>query len=75
MLPTFEVLGDHVIISKHYRRGRGIEIGDVISFDSVVEPGEGVIKRVLGMEGDYVLRNSPGSRYDDMIQVSSVQGF
>ncbi|KAH8599819.1 peptidase S24/S26A/S26B/S26C [Bisporella sp. PMI_857] len=69
MLPTFEVMGDWLIISKRYRRGRGIEVGDVVQFDPVAAPGAGVIKRVLGLEGDYVLRNSPGAKYNDMIQV------
>lgn len=69
MLPTIEVMGDHVLISKQYRRGRGIEVGDVIGFNSVYEPGETVIKRVLGMPGDYVLRDTPGSASTAMIQV------
>jgi len=72
MLPTIEVLGDSVIVSKQYRRGRNVKVGDVVQFDSVAEPRESVIKRVIGLEGDYVLRNSPGSRYDDMIQVSCI---
>jgi inner membrane protease subunit 1 len=70
MLPTFEVTGDILLVSKTYRRGRGIQVGDVVQFDAVQEPGVGMVKRVLGMEGDYVLRNSPGARFDDMIQVS-----
>lgn len=69
MLPTIEVMGDHVLISKKYRRGRGIQVGDVIGFNSVYEPGETVIKRVLGMPGDYVLRDSPESPSNAMIQV------
>ena len=73
MLPTFEVIGDSVLISKSYRRGKGIKVGDVVQFDPVHEPGAGVIKRVLGLEGDYVLRNSPGSRFDDMIQVWNIK--
>ena len=68
MLPTFEVTGDSVIISRYYRRGRKVKVGDVVQFDSVVEPGEGVIKRVLGLQGDYVMRDAPGST-DSMIQV------
>ncbi|PMD46193.1 signal peptidase-like protein I [Hyaloscypha variabilis F] len=68
MLPTFEVKGDSVIISRYYRRGRNVKVGDVVQFDSVVEPGEGVIKRVLGLQGDYVMRDTPGST-DSMIQV------
>ncbi|RDW88632.1 hypothetical protein BP6252_00664 [Coleophoma cylindrospora] len=71
MLPTFEVLGDHLLISKLYRKGRGVEIGDIVSFDSVAEPGERVIKRVLGLPGDYVLKDTPGSGSSEMIQVPS----
>lgn len=69
MLPTFEVLGDAVITSNKYRRGRGIKVGDIVSFDSVVEPGEKVMKRVLGLQGDYVLMNTPGTGSDEMIQI------
>lgn len=68
MLPTFEVVGDSVIISRFYRRGRGIKVGDVVSFHSVVEPGESVIKRVVGLEGDCVLRDTPGTT-ESMLQV------
>ncbi|PVH89511.1 LexA/Signal peptidase [Cadophora sp. DSE1049] len=60
MLPTIEVLGDIVLIDKRYRRGRGVVVGDVVSFDSVVQPGERVIKRVVGLEGDCVVRDTPG---------------
>lgn len=60
MLPTLEVLGDIVLIDKRYRRGRGVVVGDVVSFDSVVQPGERVIKRVVGLEGDCVVRDTPG---------------
>ncbi|OBT50082.1 hypothetical protein VE04_09859 [Pseudogymnoascus sp. 24MN13] len=35
---------------------------------SKAEPGEKVIKRVIGLEGDYVLMNTPGSASDMMIQ-------
>lgn len=69
MLPTIEVMGDHVLISKQYRRGRNIQVGDIIGFNSVYEPGETVIKRVLGMPGDYVLRDTPGTSSTAMIQV------
>jgi mitochondrial inner membrane protease subunit 1 len=69
MLPTLEVMGDRVLISKHYRRGRDVKVGDMVTFRSVVDPEDNVIKRVIGLEGDYVLRNTPGSRNDSMIQV------
>ncbi|KFY15138.1 hypothetical protein V492_02198 [Pseudogymnoascus sp. VKM F-4246] len=69
MLPTFETIGDWVISSKAYRRGRGVVVGDLVTFRSVREPGEKVIKRVTGLEGDYVLMDTPGSGSDKMIQV------
>lgn len=72
MLPEFEVIGDWALISRGYRRGKDIVVGDMIQFDSVVEPGEKVIKRVLGLEGDYVLRGTPGEGNGSMIQVSTL---
>ncbi|OBT69399.1 signal peptidase I [Pseudogymnoascus sp. 23342-1-I1] len=69
MLPTFEVSGDWVVSDKSYRRGRGVVVGDLVQFRSVYEPGEKVIKRVVGLEGDYVLMDTPGSGSDRMIQV------
>lgn len=71
MLPTFEVRDDWVLIDKGYRRGRGVQVGDVVSFDSVVEPGVGVIKRVLGLAGDYVMLETPETGSTKMIQVST----
>ena len=70
MLPTLEVLRDSVLIDLWYRRGRGIKVGDIISFDTVYEPGGRSIKRVLGVEGDYVLRDTPNCEGDVMLQVS-----
>ena len=68
MMPTFEATSDTVLISRFYRGGKGVVVGDVVTFDSVVVPGERVIKRVLGLEGDYVLRDTPGEN-TTMIQV------
>lgn len=69
MLPTCEVMGDSFITNRQYRRGRNIKVGDMVTFKSVVEPGGKVIKRIIGMEGDYVMFNTPGSGNDAMIQV------
>ncbi|ELR05597.1 hypothetical protein VC83_07678 [Pseudogymnoascus destructans] len=69
MLPTFETIGDWVISSKSYRRGRSVVVGDLVTFRSVYEPGTKVIKRVIGLEGDYVLAYTPESGNDTMIQV------
>ncbi len=68
MMPTFSVQDDWLLVSRLYRGGKGIVAGDIITFDSVVEPGQKVIKRVLGLEGDYVLRDTPGEG-SIMIQV------
>lgn len=70
MLPTFEVFGDSFIMSRKYRRGKNVKVGDIVSFWSVVEPGQGVVKRIIGLEGDYVMLNTPESGSDTMIQVS-----
>lgn len=59
MLPTMAVKGDRVYVDKLYRRGRGIQVGDVVDFKHPLHPGEGAIKRVLGMPGDFVLRDTP----------------
>ena len=59
MIPTMAVKGEQVWINKYYRRGRGIRVGDIVSFKHPLEPGEGAIKRVLGMSGDFVLRDTP----------------
>lgn len=70
MLPTLQVLGDNVLIARSYRRGRGVQVGDVVSFASVIKPGERVIKRVIGLPGDWVLRDTPpGSSSSKMLQV------
>lgn len=68
MLPTLSVFGDTVLLSRFYRRGRDVSIGDIVSFESVVDNGGAIMKRVMGMPGDYVLRDTPG-KGDAMIQV------
>lgn len=69
MLPTLNSHGDLLFIDKYYRRGRGIEVGDLVSFRHPVREGENAVKRVLGLEGDFVLMNTPG-KSSAMIQVS-----
>ena len=69
MLPTFEVDGDWLLIDKSYRRGRNVKVGDVVQFDSVVETGGHIVKRVVGLEGDFVMRDTPGSGNENILQV------
>ena len=73
MLPTLNARGDCVWISKLHRRGKNIQVGDVVSFAHPLVPGESVSKRVVGMPGDFVLRDTPGSESNMMIQVSAVE--
>jgi inner membrane protease subunit 1 len=53
MIPTL-YLEDRALVLTHYRRGRGVKVGDVVSAQHPHEPGETVIKRVVGMPGDFV---------------------
>lgn len=68
MLPTLHIDGDWVIISKLHARGgwlsRGyfpLAVGDLVSFSHPVRQGADAIKRVVGMPGDFVLRDTPGA--------------
>lgn len=60
MLPTFNSFGDAVLISKYYRRGRSIRVGDVVTYKHPLEPQTRGLKRVVGLAGDFVLRDTPG---------------
>lgn len=69
MLPTLNSKGDWVFINASYRRGKGVKVGDIVSFKHPMFPAETASKRVLGMPGDYVMIHTPGSGNDTMIQV------
>jgi inner membrane protease subunit 1 len=58
MLPTFEVVGEWLLVSRLHRFGRGISVGDVVAYNIPINEEMGV-KRVLGMPGDYVLMDTP----------------
>jgi inner membrane protease subunit 1 len=58
MLPTFEVLGEWLVVSKLQRFGRGVRVGDVVAYNIPINDEVGV-KRVLGLAGDYVLMDPP----------------
>jgi inner membrane protease subunit 1 len=72
MLPTLSSFGNYVIIDKSYRRGRGVTVGDVVSFKHPVRLGEYACKRVMGLEGDFVLMYTPGAN-DAMLQVRTME--
>lgn len=54
MLPTVASSGDWLLISKYYRRGREVRVGDVVSYKLPLKPGENGVKRVVGLSGDFV---------------------
>lgn len=70
MLPTLSVIGDSVLISKRYRRGRGVKVGDVVEIRHPVPeyPRHGAVKRVIGLGGDFVVRSSPPGWPTAMVQ-------
>lgn len=69
MLPTMNVSGDWVYISKLHVYGRGVKSGDVVSYTHPVDgPGVHVIKRIIGMPGDFVVKD-PTDGSNDMLQV------
>ncbi|MCJ1290692.1 hypothetical protein MMC34_002234 [Xylographa carneopallida] len=69
MLPTLNVENDWVYVSCFYRRGRGVRVGDLVTFRHPMFPGTGACKRVLGLPGDFVLRDTPGSDSGMMVQI------
>lgn len=71
MLPTLNVTGDVIWINKLYRRGKGVVVGDLVSIKHPWFPEMRACKRVLGMPGDFVLRDTPGEG-SAMIQVSKI---
>ncbi|KAI9790717.1 MAG: hypothetical protein M1816_004858 [Peltula sp. TS41687] len=74
MLPTFALRDDWIIIGKRHAKGRGIQVGDVVSYWIPMHPGRGGVKRVMGMPGDFVMTGTPagtagpGAGSDEMIQ-------
>lgn len=73
MMPTLSVKGDAVIVSKYYRRGRGVKVGDLVAFKHPVVPDAGAFKRVVGLPGDFVMTGERDGRGQGlMIQVFDV---
>ena len=69
MLPTLAAEGDHVWVSTRYRHGRGIQVGDIISFKHPLAVGANGMKRVVGMPGDFVMRDAHEGWSQVMLQV------
>lgn len=66
MLPTIAHEGDSVLVCWLYARGKGVKAGDIITYESPIHRGSRGVKRVVAMEGDYVLRDTPGGLNGDV---------
>lgn len=59
MLPTIRALGDHVFVDKlRHRRGKNIDVGDVVICSKPTSENTRICKRVAGMPGDIVYANA-----------------
>ena len=72
MLPTISASGDIIYVSKLYRRGKNVKVGDVINCKHPTFPGVGIVKRIVGMPGDFVARDGIGKT---MIQVGQYGSY
>ncbi|KAK5204010.1 Mitochondrial inner membrane peptidase complex subunit [Exophiala xenobiotica] len=57
MYPTMSSTLSYTIYLRRHRHGRNIQVGDVVVFENPVFLRERAIKRVIGMPGDYVVRD------------------
>ena len=72
MLPTVDIMGQWVVVSSLHRHGRGVKVGDLVTYDIPVSRETCGLKRVIGMPGDYVALQAPMAPKgvgDDMMQV------
>lgn len=61
MLPRFEVSHECILVSHLHRHGRNVKVGDVVVYSIPTDAANNGVKRVLGLEGDYVLIETPRS--------------
>ena len=73
MLPTINAQGVWIYIDKRFRRGRGIQVGDVVDFQHPMVQGVGAMKRVMGMPGDFVVKDGGEGSGKMMIQVRGLR--
>ncbi|KAK1780392.1 mitochondrial inner membrane protease [Copromyces sp. CBS 386.78] len=60
MLPTFEVVGEWLVVSRFHKYGNSVKVGDLVVYQIPISTsGELGVKRIMGMPGDYVLVDTP----------------
>ncbi|CCG83948.1 protein of unknown function [Taphrina deformans PYCC 5710] len=63
MLPTLNIAGDFCIVDKwRFNRGRNMKVGDLVVASKPGHPDTYILKRIIGMPGDIVLRDPLESR-------------
>jgi inner membrane protease subunit 1 len=61
MVPTISAANSISITSPGYRNGKGVKVGDLVHAKNPLQAHNMVGKRVIGMPGDYVLRDESDS--------------
>ncbi|KAF8425103.1 peptidase S24/S26A/S26B/S26C [Tirmania nivea] len=70
MLPTLSIEGTLVLHSKLHSRGRGCKAGDLVSAIHPMDSSVYVLKRIIGMPGDFVCVDpDPEGEGGRMIQI------
>ncbi|KAL5119667.1 hypothetical protein ACEQ8H_002513 [Pleosporales sp. CAS-2024a] len=54
-----------ILYSSLCRRGRGVQVGDVVTYTHPLFPNQHGCKRIIGMPGDFVSVMTPGRRDED----------
>ncbi|KIV87341.1 signal peptidase I [Exophiala sideris] len=57
MYPTIPSEESYTIYSRRHRRGKNIKVGDIIVFENPIFLRGRACKRVIGMPGDYIVRD------------------
>ena len=72
MLPTINVRGVWVYIDYTCARGRGIKVGDLVDYQHPLLQDANLLKRVMGMPGDFVVKDGGEGKGKMMIQVGGL---
>ncbi|CAE7032993.1 hypothetical protein P3342_006974 [Pyrenophora teres f. teres] len=71
MTPTMPPRGNVIVYSSLHRRGRGIKVGDIVTYVHPIFPNMRGCKRVIGMPGDFVSVVSQARLQDDEFEVDT----
>ncbi|CCH59392.1 hypothetical protein TBLA_0B05650 [Henningerozyma blattae CBS 6284] len=55
MIPTINARNDYVHVSKRYKNGKNVKLGDCIVAIKPTDPKQRVCKRITGLENDIIL--------------------